>query len=163
MDWRYGNLEGLLSIFESIIGLQEKLAVLLAEERQCVLGKNAEALLKILGEKESLVSQLRYYDKKRKAEIERFVVPEGGTLRQWLRGAPGPHGYRLGEAQMRLEALTARILEENRENARLIEQMLGRVKNLTAFMQGVMTTDITYKPTGMLREVQPLRRTIGKG
>ncbi len=165
------NLQGqhpgiqLVATLESMIALHQQFKSLLDDEKKRVIERDADGLLRLLTDKEAMLGQLRYFEERRKREIT-LLSREFGvasvTLQEVIARAPEPYRSRLMACQTNLQGLTIQVIEANRANAMLIQNVLGRVKNLVGFFKGMMASDTVYKPTGTLSEFRPYRRTIGK-
>jgi len=155
----------LVATLESMFALQQQFKSLLDEERKRVIERDADGLLRLLTDKEAMLGQLRYFEERRKREMA-LLSREFGvasiTLRDVAARAPEPYRSRLIACHANLHGLTVQVVEANRANARLIQDVLGRVKNLVGFFKGMMASDTVYKATGSLGEFHPYRRTIGK-
>ena len=165
------NLQGehpgvqLVATLESMLALQQQLKSLLDDEKRRVLERDADGLLRVLTDKEAVLGQLRYLEERRKREMA-FLSREMGvsaiTLKEVIARAPEPYRSRLIACHANLHSLTVQVVEANRANAKMIQDVLGRVKNLVGFFKGMMANDTVYKETGALKEFHPYRRTIGK-
>jgi len=155
----------LIATLESMLDLQKKFKSLLDDEKKRVLARDADGLIRLLTEKESMLGQIRYFEERRKREMallgREFGIPSV-TLKDVIARAPEPHRSRLMTCQTNLNGLTRQLVDANRANAKLIQEVLGRVKNLVEFFKGMMASDTVYKATGVLNEFRPYRRTIGK-
>jgi len=155
----------LVETLESMLALQQRFKLLLDDEKKLVLERDADGLLRLLTEKEALLGQIRYFEERRKREtalLSRTLGVSTVTLREVIVRAPEPYRSRLIACQANLHSLTMQVVKANRSNAKLIQDVLGRVKNLVEFFKGVMASDTVYKPTGTLNEFHPYRRTIGR-
>jgi len=155
----------LVAVLESMLALQQQFKSLLDDERKRVVERDADGLLRLLTEKEALLGQLRYFEERRKREMALLSLEFGvasTTLKEVIVRAPEPYRSRLIACHSTLQELTVQVVEANRANARLIQDVLGRVKNLVGFFKGMMAGNTVYKATGALNEFNPYCRTIGK-
>lgn len=157
-----------LSTLEEMVGAHQRLLTLLQREKRLVIEGNSEELTPCLCEKEETLNGLDRLEKRRQEEfsaLSRHFHPAEPMdhLKQLIPLVPGPYRPGLYSCQVRLEALTASIVEINQMNGLLIGRILEQIAKLLSLLKHLAFPPAGYEATGRLSDSPIGRRTLGKG
>lgn len=149
------NIETILTLLEISEGVYQKLLPAIQKEKQAALSGRADQLTTASEEKEELLVQLQYLERKRQVLIhqlaaERNLTAENiklSTLTDENDTIQSSRAKRLTDS---LNQLVPQIKKANEENRVIIQHCLGIVKGALGFFQHwVMPTDV-YGASGQM-------------
>jgi flagellar biosynthesis/type III secretory pathway chaperone len=157
-----------LSTLEEMIRVHQRLLTLLQREKCLIIDGSLDELTPCLSEKEEVLRELKLLEERR--------LQEAGSLGRSLRSGDQPLRFkqlvalvpesyqdRLRSCRIRLEALTAGIVEINQMNGILIDRTLQQITTLMGLLRHLMRSPSAYEATGCLSDRPASGRTIGKG
>jgi len=119
--------EELITILEKEFVLCTKLVGLLQKERDVIVSLDPNALEKLLGEKESISTDIRMCDEARERILERLGF-SNKTISQVASVADDEYRDKLKDIASRFTSVIQSITELNKLNGKLIEKSLYYVK-----------------------------------
>lgn len=154
---------GLIANLEEMLQFQQRLLVLLQEEKGLIIDGKTDHLMRCIGKKEVVLKGVA------ELEAERIRLIEGmapahppHTLKSLIPRVLLPYRQQLDDLRTRLDVLTASIGELNEMNGVLIDRVLGQISDLFTLLRHMTSDGETYQPTGEMR-LASSGRTISRG
>lgn len=158
-------LERFIGAVEEEAGLYARMPAVLEKEKRAVADADRSVLLRILAEKEKLITRIQSLEEQR-VEMHTALAGSLGlkrerlTLRRIAGQVPEPHASRMKAAGEKLAVLIRRIQDANRTNRELIEHHLQLVKGAVTFFERVRKPHQIYHRTGELKPVKTTGRVF---
>jgi flagellar biosynthesis/type III secretory pathway chaperone len=149
------TIETLLTLLEISEGVYQKLLPAIQKEKQAALSAQADQLTTASEEKEELMVQLQYLERKRQVLIhqlaaERNLSVENIKLSTLTDESDANQSSRAKRLIASLNQLVPKIKTANEENRAIIQHCLGTVQGaLNFFQHWVMPTDV-YGASGQM-------------
>lgn len=149
----------IMSAIEAIMVNQfrvcQSLLTVLQEERQALIQKNADTLIHLIEQKESLLDELGSGEETRRSQMEKLAQTNGSiepavSLTDLLRRLQLTASERIYRLQEGIYALQSKIRELNRANHALAEMNLERISALQEYLVTLYSSPSFYQPTGAI-------------
>jgi flagellar biosynthesis/type III secretory pathway chaperone len=129
------------------------LLTVLQDERQALIQKDADSLIHLIEQKESLLDELGSGEETRRTQMEKLSQTNGHiepavSLTDLLRRLQLTASERIYRLQEGIYALQSKIRELNRANHALAEMNLERISALQEYLVTLYSSPSFYQPNG---------------
>ena len=149
-------LNELLELLEDELKTFRSLLPVFKKEKEAVLDSDLNKLNKALAEKEKLLFNMRFLEKKRTHVMNKLAeslefLPDELTLTKLAQAVKEPESIRLKNCSLELLRLTQNISHANTENKSMFAHSLNFVKGALTLLQNIIAPGQVYQRTGKVQ------------
>lgn len=158
------DMLALCTILEALVSASKKLVAQLQDEKRYIIEGDADRLLQLSHDKETVIQHLAKLNQDRITVLQLSNKNDPPpTLRTLISLCPPIYQDRLRTAHLRLEALSAGINELNQMNGLLTDRVLQQISGLLGILGHLSPTGPTYAQSGTIQALHADGRSLGKG
>ena len=148
-------IEQLLAVLKQTESLYEQVLPIIENEKEAALAPDAQRLMALNGEKQTLIAQLARLEQERTALVRRLgaalrLPPDKQTLTGLAAVVDGPHDLQLSQLHDRLKKVVENVRRSNEQCQTLIQYCLRLVQSRLGFFQHWLGQVDVYGASGNL-------------
>ncbi|MBI5064249.1 MAG: flagellar protein FlgN [Desulfatitalea sp.] len=148
-------IEQLVAVLKQTETLYEQVLPIIEKEKEAALAPDAQQLMALNGEKQTLLAQLARLEQERTALAQRIgaglhLPPEKLNLASLAAAVDAPYDRQLGQLHERLKAVVEKVRRSNEQCQTLIQYCLRLVQSRLGFFQHWLGRVDVYGASGNL-------------